>query len=136
MDFIELQQMIAKLFPDKKASYDFDSHCMRMINICMTDGVPHLYHQMEFNRVKMTIEGMDPQYVGIQAHRVPFVWTDIQKAIEEAVKMGDVFIPEVNVKELLTMKEANPELFEKALNELVIATGLDKEKIQSKLEVK
>jgi hypothetical protein len=42
----------------------------------------------------------------------------------------------VNVKELLTMKEANPELFEKALNELVIATGLDKEKIQSKLEVK
>jgi hypothetical protein len=135
MDLIELQEMINKSFPDKKICYDFDHNCGRLINICMTEGVPHLYHQIEFNRVKLTIEGMESQYIGIQSHRVAFTWTDIQKMVEEKAKSGDVFISEINIKELLAMKAEKPDLFNTALDELVIASGLDKEKIESKLGV-
>jgi hypothetical protein len=135
MDLIELQQMMTKSFPEKKIAYDFDYNCGRVINICMTDGIPHLFHQIEFNRVKMTIEGMEPQYVGIQAHRVSFTWVDIQKIIQEKVKLEDAFISEVNIKELLVMKVDKPDLFEKALEELVVASGLDMEKIKSKIGI-
>lgn len=135
MNLIELQQMMTKSFPEKNIMYDFDYNCGHIINICLNDGVPHLFHQVEFNRVKMTIEGMEPQYVGIQANRVPCTWTDIQKLIEEKSKRGDIFIPDINIKELLIMKVEKPELFEKALDELVVASGLDKQKIKSKLGV-
>lgn len=135
MDLIELQEMMNKSFVGKKIDYDFDLNCSRLINICLTEGVPHLYHQIEFNRVKVTIEGMESQYIGIQPHRVPFTWMDIQKMVEEKAKLADVFIPDINIKELQAMKESDAELFEKALDDLVTISGLDKEKIRYKIEV-
>lgn len=134
MDLIELKEMMKKSFKDKEIIYDFDYKCSRLINVCLTNGVPNLLHQIEFNQVKMTVEGFESQYINIQPHRCTLSWVDVQKFIDQKINENDVFFPDENIKQINNLKMIDPENFEKSINDLIVMSGLSKEKIESKLE--
>lgn len=130
MDFLQLQEKMKKNFPDSNVKYDFDSNCERVLNICITDSQPHLYHFVEFNKVKVTVEGKGFEYVPIDCHRVTVTWSFMQEVLNS--KTG-VYIAPSDIQEIRALKDTNSELYENSIKQLVELCGLDREEIESKI---
>jgi hypothetical protein len=81
MDFLQAQEFLAKAYPDKKIIYEFDEKCHRFHELVYTDGVPNPVHHVENNRVKVTVEGLEPMYVPIAPHRECYTWEAIKALI-------------------------------------------------------
>jgi len=71
------------MYPDKEIKFEFDKKCHRELNIIFTEGMAHPVHHVAFNRVKVTVPGMDPQYWPIQPHRMNVSWNDAKSHINE-----------------------------------------------------
>lgn len=74
MNFFEAQDMFKQWYPNKQISFEFDNKCCRVQEIMYTDGLPNECHHIENNKVKVTVEGMEPLYVPIIPHRQTCTW--------------------------------------------------------------
>ena len=81
MDYFQAQDFFKQLYPNKKISYEFDEKCHRVHELIYTDGVPNPVHHVENDKVKVSVEGMDPIYVSIMPHRECYTWDLMKKMI-------------------------------------------------------
>lgn len=81
MDFIQAQEFFKNMFPGKNIKYEFDEKCHRFHELIYTDGIPNEVHHIENDKVKITVEGMDSQYVPIKPHRECCSWELMKKMI-------------------------------------------------------
>lgn len=129
MDIYEVQDMIAKQFPDKKVSLELDSNCQRFIEIVLTDSNPNVIHHVEHNKVKVNVEGMPSYYLPILPHRMNYTWTAVQEMLSSK---NDVFIHSNDLDHMRNNAPDSQEYQDK-LNQLIDFTGLTKENIEQKL---
>lgn len=83
MDFLEAQDVFNKMYPLKKITFDFDEKCHRNYELVFTDGIPNPIHHIANNKVKVTVEGMDPIYVPILPHREVATWDHMTNLINK-----------------------------------------------------
>lgn len=69
MNLYETQDFFEKINPGKAITFDFDDKCIRQIECIYTDGKLHPVNHVEYQQVRVTVEGSDPIYVPIQPHR-------------------------------------------------------------------
>jgi hypothetical protein len=81
MNFFEAQDFFKGMYPDKKIDYQFDDSCIRFIEMVMTDGKPNPVHHVEYQKIKVTVEGMEPKYVPIASHRMNINWDDLKQFV-------------------------------------------------------
>ncbi len=81
MNFFEAQDMFKKMYPGKEIKFEFDEKCHRFHELIYTDGVPNPVHHIESNKVKVSVEGMQPIYSPIQPHRECVTWEHMKKLI-------------------------------------------------------
>lgn len=118
------------MYPGKEIKYEFDAQCYRNKQLVFTDGKPNCVHHLECNKVKVTVEGMEPKYVPIQSHRFNLGWANIKKLISE---YNDVHIHENDLKQLKELKESDINLYNSKLEEVSQISGLSRDKIEEKL---
>lgn len=70
MDFQEAKETFSNMFTDKSVTYTFDDNCIRQIELIMEDGFPNIVHHVEYNKVKISVEGLPDKYVPIQSYRM------------------------------------------------------------------
>lgn len=129
MDLYELQEMLNTQNPDKKFTLEFDPICQRVIEIVLTDGSPNVVHHVEHNKVKVTIDGMQPYYFPIQPHRVNYTWSAIQSILQGK---KDIFIHENDLKELSEMDKESDD-YKNKINMLSDYSTLSFEQIENKI---
>lgn len=122
MDYFQAQDLFKKMYPDKKIDFEFDENCHRFNELVMTNGNPNLYHHIENNQVKVTVEGQDPIYVPIMPHRETCTWAHIQNII---TNKDDVHIHD---KDLEIAADS-----EEKIVELAKMSGLLKDHIKKKI---
>jgi hypothetical protein len=81
MNLFEAQNMFEKMHPGKKIDYQFDEKCHRVHELYYTDGKPNPIHHVESDKVKITVEGMEPIYISIAPHRECYTWEMIKGLI-------------------------------------------------------
>lgn len=133
MNFAQAQETFNTMFPDKNKEYGFDEKCVHKMDAMFTDGNPHLAHYVEYNKVKVIIEGLPELYIPLMPfHRVMATWKFLKEKISTK---EDVFINPEQMK-LLVEAKLNPEkqnLYEDMIKEAVDCSGLPREKIEQKL---
>lgn len=75
MNFSQCQEFIGKIFPRKKVKYEFDEKCQGQYHIGFTNGVLNLMHQVECDKVKITLDGHDPIYGPILPYKLSIPWS-------------------------------------------------------------
>jgi len=116
MNYYEAQEFMKKMHPGKNIAFDFDSFCVKQIEIIHTNGLPNQMHHIEFQQVKVTVDGMDPIYMPIAPHRGTIPWKYTRDMIN---KYQDVHLHD-------------SELDNRVTEELVSDTGLSVEAIEAK----
>lgn len=81
MDLYQAEEFFKNLYPSKKITMEFDQNCHREINFIFTKGSAHGINHIAFERVKVSVEGMEPQYVPIAPHRICASWNELKKFI-------------------------------------------------------
>lgn len=119
MNYYEAQEFMNKMYPGKKITFDFDSLCVKQIEVMHTNGLPNQMHHIEFQQVKVSVEGMDPIYMPIAPHRGTMPWKYTRDMIN---KYQDVYIND-------------SELQNRDTNEIADETGLSPGIIESKKSV-
>lgn len=133
MDIVETQKMFKELYPDHLVKFEFDEKGIRKCECIMTDGLPNLHHHLEFDKVRVTIDGVLDKYVPITTHRITTTWAEYKKII---LSKNEVFIHSDQIKELSEAKN-NPDRlkeYETMINELSQYSGMTKEDIEVKLQ--
>ena len=69
MNLYEAKETFEKLYPNKTVNISFDQKCYKKIEICFYDGLINENHHIEYDKVKMEIEDLEPTYIPIQPHR-------------------------------------------------------------------
>ena len=123
MDFIQAQDFFANLYPGKKITYEFDENCHRFHELVHTNGKPNLYHHIENNKVKVTVEDQDAVYVPIAPHRETCTWAHISKII---AGKDDVHINDNELEAAIDSEDK--------VAELAKMSGLFKDQILKKVE--
>lgn len=127
MDLFEARDFFQSQNPGKNINFEFDDNCHRFCEFVMTEGNPNLIHHVECRKVKVTVDGQNPIYVPIKPHRLNVYWSDLKNLI---MNKSDVFFHDQDLKSLL---EIDPKDYEAKMQEYVKASGLSKDKIESKL---
>lgn len=127
MNLYETQEFFKNLYPDQESIIEFDDNCIRLCECIMTDGLPHLIHHVEYNKVKVTIGNMPSVYVPIASHRMQISWANYKAlvAASESVYMN----PE-DMKLLAELKEKDDEAYQTKLNEYCMLSGMSKESVE------
>lgn len=86
MNIFEVQDLFRNMYPEKKVSFEFDEKCHRYHELVYTDGKPNPVHHVDNNKVKVTVEGMEPKYVDIDSHRENYTWDAMKDLLKK--KMG------------------------------------------------
>jgi hypothetical protein len=128
MDFYQAQEFFKKLFPGKSIEFSFDEKCHRTHEIIYTDALPNVVHHIENLQVKVSVEGMEPQYVPIAPHREVCSWAHIKKLI---LSKKDVHIVPSQIEQLKAMDEPERSA---AIRELALMTDLSEAQIVAKLQ--
>lgn len=81
MNFFDTKNVFQGMYPDKIISFDFDEKCQRKLEIILSDGTTNRVHYIEHDKVRVSIEGMQPIYVPIYAHRITIHWKDMKNLI-------------------------------------------------------
>lgn len=74
MNLYEAQDFFKKMYPDKLVIFEFDKNCIKQLEIIHTDGGANPIHHVEYEKVKVSTDGVQPQYVPIAPHRMCMEW--------------------------------------------------------------
>lgn len=132
MDFFQAQEFFAKMYPGKKIAYEFDDTCHRTIELVHTDGMPNLIHHVECNKVKVNVEGIEPIYCPIQAHRFNTTWMAAKAYINAK---NDVYIGSDEIENVKKLEVEDKLGYESRMKELCEYSGLTVEQIEEKCKV-
>lgn len=69
MNLFEAQDIFAKMNPGKNITFEFDDKCVRQIECIYTEGKLHPDNHVQYEHLKVTVEGNEPIYVPIMPHR-------------------------------------------------------------------
>ena len=131
MDFFQAQEFFAKMYPGKTIGYEFDDTCHRTIELVHTDGLPNLIHHVECNKVKVNVEGMEPIYCPIQAHRFNTTWMAAKAYINAK---SDVYFNPEDIENLKKLQSEDKSGYDSKIKELCEYTGLSVEQIESEMQ--
>jgi hypothetical protein len=81
MNFFEAQDFFKNMYPGKSIKFEFDKKCIRVMEIIHTDGKPNPVHHIEYQKVKVIVDGSDPVYVPIMPHRMNCDWEYVKEHI-------------------------------------------------------
>lgn len=128
MNLYETQDFFKEMYPGKDIKYEFDEACHRAKEFIFTDGKPNCIHHIDCDKVKVTVEGMDPKYVKIGSHRLCATWAEMKQLI---ASQNDVYIHPADLQVLkeLTGKDD----YKGKMNDLMCASGLSQSAIEAKL---
>jgi hypothetical protein len=79
MDIYQVEDLFKKIYKNKKVEISFDPLCVKTIEIGFLNGVPNEVHHLEFDRVKVTVDSAEDNYVDIMPHRDVMSFDDIDK---------------------------------------------------------
>lgn len=126
MDLFQAKETFSKMFPDKLKTFTFDSKCIRQIEIIFTEGNPHPRHHVEYQHVKVSVDGMSDQYIPIQPHRMIMSLKQVKDYVSS---LSDVHINEHEIKPFKEMSEQDQIAHIKQWAE---TSGLTEEQIKGK----
>ena len=81
MNYFEVQDFVKQIYPNQNISIDFDEKCIRFIETTYTDGIPNVWHHFEYNKVKVTVDGVNQFYLNIIPHRITSDWKQMKNTI-------------------------------------------------------
>ena len=81
MNFFEAQEVFKQMHSDKIVTFEFDKNCIGLMEIVHTDGKPNPVHHIEYQKVKVSIEGQDSIYFPIAPHRMCCSWEYVKAHI-------------------------------------------------------
>lgn len=87
MNLYEAQEFFKKMYPGKAISYEFDMKCLYQMEVIHSDGKPHKINHVEYQKVKVLVEGMEPMYVPIAPHRGCIEFDEVKKYIAGCVEV-------------------------------------------------
>lgn len=87
MNLYEAQEFFKKLYPEKKVEFLMDDKCIRQIEIVHTDGLPNINHHVQYEKVKVMIEGLPEQYVSIAPHRMNMSWNSLKQYVNNKTEV-------------------------------------------------
>ena len=128
MNLYETQDFFKEMYPGKDIKYEFDEACHRTKEFVFTQGKPNCIHHIDCNKVKVTVDGMDPRYVPISSHRICGTWVEMKKMI---TSQNDVYIHPADLEILKTLKGTKD--YDGKMSDLMIASGLSQSEIEAKL---
>ncbi len=70
MNYFEAQETFKSMFPGKQVTFELDDKCIRQIECIYTEGELHPVNHVQYEKLKVTVEGMPSSYVPIQPHRM------------------------------------------------------------------
>ena len=129
MNLYEAQDFFKKMYPDKQISYDFDDSCIRQIECIYTDGKLHSHNHVEYQKVRVTVEGMSPMYVPIAPHRM----IGSAAYVKGKIPRDDVHIHPDELKTLQGLINENDDRQHQKLAEMIEITGLTADQIKARL---
>lgn len=130
MDFFSVKETFTNMFPDKLKTFTFDDKCIRKMEIILTDGLPNLQHHVEYDKIKVSIEGIPDQYVKIAPHRDMIYWKDHKSFI---MSKNEIYIHPDHVKNLKDLKENKSENYDIALSEFCMWSAMSKEDVEKNI---
>lgn len=130
MDFFEAQEFFKKLYPDTLVTFEFDDSCIRQIEQVFTEGQKHIVGHVEFNKVKVIPQGLDPVYVPIKPHRAGICCADIHEKISKA----PVYVHPDEKKNLEELKLSSKDEYDNKIEHLAKLSGIDKDAILKHIE--
>lgn len=131
MDLYEAQDFYKTAFPGKNVLFEFDEKCHRSYDITCTEGLPNPISYIVCRYVKVTVEGISPQYIPIDPHRIAIGWAGMKNIIDSKT---DVYLTSDFKEGLEDLKKKKHKDLDKALDQVSNLTGLHKDKILSKLD--
>ena len=69
MNLFELKEFFGKMHPEKTINYEFDKNCIRSIELVYIDSVMLDFFHIEYDKIKVTVDGENPIYAKIMPHR-------------------------------------------------------------------
>jgi hypothetical protein len=81
MNFFEAQEFFKQMYPGKPVLFEFDSSCIRFIECVHTDNEMHDTNHIQYEKLKVTVQGMQPVYIPIMPHRMLISADDVKKHI-------------------------------------------------------
>lgn len=87
MNLYEAEDFFKNLYKDKKITYEFDMNCLKQMEIVHTDGLPNEIGHVEYKKVKVIVEGMDPVYMPIAPHRGCIEFKEIKDYVSKCEKV-------------------------------------------------
>lgn len=127
MDYYEAKDFVKTMHPGKEVKFEFDEKCHRIHEINYVNGSPGIFHHVENNKVKVTVDGQDPFYIPIIPHREAYSWAAIKDMINSK---KDVFL---NDQYFQNYERVTPEEMPIFKKELCEATGLEWKDIEIKI---
>lgn len=129
MDLFEAKEFFTDLYKGKELKYEFDNHCMRTIEIVHTESLPHLINHVEYNKVKITPDGVEPFYIPIAPHRMNISIAEIRKYLSSN---SDSYIHPQMKEEY---GKASEETRKKMSEEIRNLSGFTDEQLNEKMKV-
>lgn len=79
MDYFQVQDFFKKLYPNNQITFELDKKCIDQAEIKFTNGKPNPIHHVEYRKVKVTVQGLDPLYIDIIPHRQNYETDGLEK---------------------------------------------------------
>ncbi len=81
MNLYQVENYFKDIYKGKNVFLDFDMNCVRQMEIVYSDGKPHESHHLEYQKVRVTVDGTEPVYVSIAPHRIGIEWKNVKEYI-------------------------------------------------------
>lgn len=133
MNIYEAKDTLKKMFADKLVTFDLDENCIKQMECVMTEGFPNMMHHIEFDKIKISVEGSSDQYIPIQPHRENMTWSTFKKMISDK---NQIYIHPDTIKKLINIKNDPNESsnYVNMINEIISMSGMTQDQIESKLK--
>lgn len=130
MDYFQVQEFFQQANPGKQISYDFDDQCIRQIESIYTDGKMHIVNHVQYQKVKVSVEGMSPVYVPIAPHRMLVTAANLKNKVAN----DDVYFHPKEIENLKSLKDKDNAALEMHVQYLSDQSGKSKEEILSQVK--
>ena len=106
MDLFQCMDSFKQMYPGKQITFEFDDKCHFAHYILYENGIPNPIQYVESNKVKVTVEGMNPLYCPIITHREVCTWAKMKEMINSKPKPT----VEIDESQIPSIKPMSPEL--------------------------
>jgi DNA-directed RNA polymerase specialized sigma subunit len=78
----QLEEMVREINKNKSVEVSFDEKCIAKIEIGYVNGAANIEHVVEYKKAKVIVDGGEPSYLDIDAHRESRFFSEIKSNLE------------------------------------------------------